>query len=73
MALSNSPITFEQEVEPNPQRIQFSPELTEVSPDVDRIIQLEDGDDDCNPSKHPCVSPSLEPPVTVDASWLFNS
>ena len=73
MDLSNSPITFDQEVEPNPPDIRFDPALSEVDPDIDCIIRRENNDDDRSPSEHPCASPSLEPPATVDVSWLFNS
>ena len=73
IALSNSPITFDQEVEPNPPDIRFDPALSEVDPDVDCIIRCKNKDDDRSPSEHPCESPSLEPPATVDVSWLFNS
>ena len=73
MALSNSPITFYQKVEPNPQDIRFDPALSEVDSDIDCIIRRENKDDDRSLSEHPCASPSLEPPVTVDVSWLFNS
>ena len=73
MALSNSPITFDQKVEPNPQDIRFDPALSEVDPDIDCIIRRENKDDDRSLSEHPCASPSLEPPATVDVSWLFNS
>ena len=73
IALSNRPITFDQEVEPNPPDTRFGPALSELDSDVDCIIRRENNDDDRSPSEHPCASPSLEPPVTVDVSWLFNS
>ena len=72
IALSNSPITFNQEVEPNPPDIRFDPALSEVDPDIDCIIRRENPDDDRSPSEHSCASPSLEPPATVDVSWWFN-